>query len=413
ILIMVFLYLFTAENTHAQSFPYRLYTMTDGIPATIPRYIYQDSKGFLLVITSEGLTRFDGIEFKDIPGTKNERITTVFEDTKGNLWIGTLNRGVIRRRGGISRRYTVKEGLPGNLIYTICEGKNGELWFGSGNGIGKFDGRRFTKYTIKNGLPSNVIYACAIDKDGNPWFGTDKGLSCLTDNGFVNHTTADGLLGNKINQLMTDSKGHLWIIVAGKGVNCYREGTFHTYQFEFIYQAGIRMPIARREIAGLDKLQLSDHTIQKTAVTAFMEDRRGTLWFVTNEGVSFLSGEKFLSPFAYDMGNTAFRVRSIREDRDGNIWIGNTRGLLCLHSLKVNNLSISGTKGDQLKTNFIWAAIQDRDGQYWFATDGGLIHYSSFIKKRLYSTEDGLLSERVYGLMEDRQGNIWAGTERG
>ncbi len=414
-LMMVYFLLFMGEITPAQIFPSRTYGGEEEIPAGIIRDIYQDSKGYLWLLTSRGLLTFDGIEFKSFPGTENERITTVLEDGKGGTWIGTLNNGVLRRRGNAVQRYTVKEGLPGNHIYTISKDKNGWLWFGSGKGAAKFDGANFTAYTIENGLRSNMILASTIDKDGNPWFGTDNGISRYTSEGFVNYTTADGLLGNEISRMYTDSKGRIWSITAGTGANCFSRGKFHSYRFEIITIFGPprrTISIARRQTGSLEKLGLAGYRRHEEELSAIMEDHRGTIWFATRNGICFLSGEKFLSPLTFNVGMMG-GGDTMLEDRDGNIWIGRTRHLHCLYSLKVNNIFQKGWSRDVLKKNFTWAIIQDQEGHYWFGTDGGLTRYASYVHNRHFTEKDGLPSERVYGLLEDRRGNIWVGTENG
>ena len=100
--------------------------------------IHQARDGYLWLATSDGLVRFDGVRFtvfnkSNSTGIGSNRLTCLYEDRQGDLWIGTENGGVTRRRGGVFTTYTTDHGLPHNAILGVTGAEAGNLWVLSGN----------------------------------------------------------------------------------------------------------------------------------------------------------------------------------------------------------------------------------------------------------------------------------------
>ena len=95
----------------------------------------------------------------------------MLEDKSGNLWFGT-GGGVSKYDGKSFTQFYRKEGLSNNLLcLSILEDKSGNLWFGTTGGVSKYDGKSFTHFTEKEGLSNNVVTSILEDKSGNLWFG--------------------------------------------------------------------------------------------------------------------------------------------------------------------------------------------------------------------------------------------------
>ncbi|MBK7936054.1 MAG: hypothetical protein IPJ82_02830 [Lewinellaceae bacterium] len=102
-----------------------------------------------------------------------EYVVETFQDSQGNLWFGTLEKGVAKYDGIKLTYLTTKDGLPSNRIVKIIEDNSGNLWFGTGAGLSKFDGKVFVNYSEKDGLCSNLISNLFIDSKGV--FGLEPG----------------------------------------------------------------------------------------------------------------------------------------------------------------------------------------------------------------------------------------------
>lgn len=97
----------------------------------------------------------------------------------GAVWAGTWGGGVGRYDGTRWTNYTTTEGLAGNIVYSIAEGPDGMLWFGTNRGLSGFDGNRWFTYNSSNGLLDNNVYDITVTQDGRVWVGTRNGVAIL------------------------------------------------------------------------------------------------------------------------------------------------------------------------------------------------------------------------------------------
>jgi ligand-binding sensor domain-containing protein/signal transduction histidine kinase len=389
LVVIVLSCVFPMKISLAQSLPFKHFTFEDGLPSSSVSPIIQDSRGFLWIGTTHGLSRFNGIEFENFKlkdGLIDDFILEIYEDGKGNIWIGTLDGGAACFFSGEFTSYTIENGLAGNRVMAIAADQEGHMWFGTNSGVSTFNGKDFITYTTKEGLIHDYVTEITLDKEGNLWFGTQKGLSCFTKNRFINYTTTRddirGLISDQIEVIMTDRRGNLWIGTQG-GLCCKRRGasTFTSYT---------------------TKDGMADNCIR-----TMVEDRNGNIWIGTDNGASYFSSGKF-SNYNTTHGLLNDRLYAVFEDLEGNIWFGTAMGLSKLNSLGIVNFYVR----DGLPNNLVWAIIEDSEGRYWFGTDKGLSCYSNGTFKN-FTTEDGLADNSIYTLLEDRTGKIWIGTNGG
>lgn len=384
-LLLLLSLFFSLRIFFAQTLPFRHYSDDEGMPDVYVKCIYQDSKGYLWFGTLNGVSRFDGREFRDFnleDGLLEDSVWDILEDRNGNIWVGTLGGGVSRIGQGKLENFTTRDGLVSMRITTMAADKNGVLWIGTTEGVSRFDVKReqFSTYTETDGLVSNKIFNIMEARDGSLWFGTLNGLSCFHHGHFVNYTTATGLINNNIDALIQDSKGRIWIGTEN-GLNYLEKGKFFSY--------------TRADgLAG-------------NMVLSAVEDQYGNIWLGTDHGLSRFSKGEF-SNITTQNGLPSNAILSLLADREGNLWIGTTAGASCLHSLAIINYSVK----DGLPNNMVWTILEDRQGRYWIGTEDGL---SRFFKGKFknYTTSEGLVNNRVGGLMEDRKGNIWIATDGG
>ncbi len=214
--------------------------------------IFEDSKGqFWIGTDGRGVIKYNSIEEmhsvfreEDIEDQKahkltvddglvNNRVTRIYEDSRGNMWIGT--------RGGLSRydgmRFTnfrTDDGLGSNVISVILEDSSGKLWFGgwAGGGIAKYDGHSFRRYTKDDGLLDDRVVCIIEDDKGHLWIGTYAGLSRYDGKSFRNYTTEDGLTGSFIQRMIQDRRNHIWIATLGGGISRFDGRNFQVLTTE-------------------------------------------------------------------------------------------------------------------------------------------------------------------------------------
>ncbi len=294
----------------------------------------------------------------------------IIQDRQGDFWMATWE-GIIHYDGKIFTNITNKEKLRRYHTFSAMADKAGNLWFGSiGAGVYRYDPSAektdkiaFINFTVGNGLAGNSVTCIFQDKSENIWFGTQTGLSRYDGKTFQNFTTKDGLSGNDVNSIIEDSRGKIWFAT-------------------------------RTE-------------------TGFYGDVPGQV------------GKKAFSTFKKEDGSPFTNVRSLIEDKKGNIWLGGSDGLWCYNP----SAKEAGQKAfKQFTDAFVGYIFEDRQGNIWVSASRNhdrqmtLFRYDSaneaLGEKSLFdieaqSTEIIVGKGQIFGMLEDQDGAIWFGTERG
>ena len=236
------------------------------------------------------------------------------------------------------------------------------------------------------------ITAIHEDRKGNVWFGTlTEGLCRYDGTSFTYLTARDDFGGRSVRGIVEDDRGVLWITTQD-GLWRY-DGTSFT---SFTVDDGL----ADNRCGGITR------------------DRHGTLWIGTNRGLSRYDGSTFsslelpldTSPKDYPTGNTSpLLVWRSLEDRSGNLWFAtNGSGVVRYDGTAFTRL----TTRDGLSSDFVFCIAEDRNGVLWFGTDRGLCRYDG-ATFTTYTEADGLAFREVYAMMVDRDGALWLGTGGG
>src|SRR5262245_44472519 len=120
-------------STARAQYRFDQWTADTGLPQNSINAIHQARDGYIWLATFDGLVRFDGVRFtvfnkSNSPGIGSNRFTCLYEDRQGDLWMGTDNGGVTRRRRGVFTTYTTDHGLPQNAIKGVTGDETGNLW---------------------------------------------------------------------------------------------------------------------------------------------------------------------------------------------------------------------------------------------------------------------------------------------
>jgi ligand-binding sensor domain-containing protein len=141
---------------------------------------YVGHAGDLWIGTRAGLSQRHGNKFTNPTkhGLANNVVTSVFDDSKHNLWIGTAGGGISRYRGGKFETFDTRRGLFNNSVLAFCEDSSSVLWIGTnGGGLNRFKDGRFIPITGKNGLFDDAIFRILDDDAGNLWIRSERGVS--------------------------------------------------------------------------------------------------------------------------------------------------------------------------------------------------------------------------------------------
>ncbi len=352
-----------------------------------------------------------------------ELVTALVADGSA-VWAGT--------RGGLARwntpsqsakYFTTVDGLSNNIVYAGAVDANGDRWFGTADGVSRFDGQTWTRYTLADGLADNRVYAVAVDAQGRKWFGTHRGVSRFDGGAWQTFNTAQGLAKNLVRALTVGPDGAIWLGTDGGGLSRFDGQTWTTWTTadglisNHIW--ALRVDSAGRLWVGTDVgvsrftgLAWTSYRVADGLAAPFVrgiaQDASGALWFATQGGgLSRFDGTTWSS---YDtaQGLLDAAVYAVAVDSAGTVWAGSARGLNRFDGTVWTGIPLSGALPD----NYVTAIVRDGAGNTWFATPSGAVQFDGS-HWRVYTTADGLLSNRVQDIAFDQQGNRWFATDAG
>ena len=387
------------------------------LPLLAVHAIYEDDQGSLWIGGSK-LMRLQGNESKEfrLKGTASaNRVKSIFQTQDRTIWVGTVS-GLHRltRERSMGGQFEPMPEVQAT-VRLLRQTADGTLWIGTiGHGLYTYRDGHFLKMTAPGKLPSNTVLNLFEDVEQNIWVGTQAGMLRLS-NTPVRTVPLPDASDSDAETVYEDRNGEIWIAAA----NFFRfeQGKAAPYSFAGVSGVRIRNVFRDREGAlwigtegqGVYRQvgqQLFHYTAESGLVNnfirAFVESRDGSLWIATDEGVSRWSGRGFKN---YEMrdGLCYFSTRSLLEDRDGDLWIGTDRGVSRLHGDKF----VADAVTEALKTEKVWAIHQDSDGGLWFGTRNGGLYRWRGGKLSHFTTADGLASNSIYELVEDRRGTLW------
>ena len=301
----------------------------------------------------------NSIEQKEA-GQIGQYVVEIFQDSRGTLWFGTLEKGAAKYDGNDLIYMTTRDGLPSNRITNIIGDKDGNLWFGTGAGISKFDGKTFTNYSEKDGLCSDMISYLFIDSKGNFWIGTWGGVCKFDGTQFEKFPISYPKIDTKINldtkdwttTIAEDSKGNIWFGRDGYGASRFDGNSL----VHFTTKEG-----------------LNSNNVQTIA-----EDKEGNIWIGTrvaekdnadtdkrtgNGGLNKFDGNKFVH-FPEIKGLNQSDVFAIYKDNSNGLWISSTSE--GVYSYKSNDFINYGVPTSTM------SFLKDKKGNIWLGCAGGL-----------------------------------------
>ena len=300
-------------------------------------------------------------EFKDplfyIDGQLCQHLREIFQDSKGNLFFGTNNYGLMYYNGDSLTYFTEKEGMEKGRITGIVEDKAGNIWIGNYGGLTKFDGASFTDFGEKDGLIFQEVWSIALDQKGQFWIGTTEGLSRFDGKKFSDFPipkasvkdTNTVFAYDRITSILEDKNGDLWFGTDGFGITKYHPST--------------------KEFTLFTKEDgLCDNNIYD-----LFQDSKGNIWIGTMfGGLSMYNGHTFTNFTQLGMIE-GIEVGGIHEDNYGNIWFASENVGVYRYD---GHTFTKYNEADGLNTGGILAIYQDREGRFWLGGWGGLFRYN-------------------------------------
>ena len=454
-----------------------VWTAADGLPGNTVTDMIQSSTGYVYLGTYDGLVRFDGVQF-DTFNRRTEKnysfvaARTVFEDSKGNLWIGTNDEGVrkITPSGGIEE-YTTDRGLPNNSIRSVCEDKDENIWIGTTSGVAVVDKnnnvRKFTELE-KFGAENLFVTGICCDTGGRVWIlsQAQNGVYLYANNALEKFKGLKSFKNPIITCITQDGSTDFWLGVepyyavklSGEEETVYNVGhgeqpgsTVHCiFQDKNGYMWIARDSGVSVLHNGIWSYMDSSTGLCNDNVVKILQDREGNIWFATDRG-----GIEKLTPAKFRTTTMKTTINAISEDTTrGLVWLAGDNGLYCLKNkafveneltkacgnMRIRDVTVvydgtvlvsvyerptevimtpegkiySLSQTDGLAGYKARVAIKARNGDLYIGTTSGLSIVSGKTGKiRNFGKKDGLANEFIMCIYEDMNGEIWCGTDGG
>lgn len=327
--------------------------------------------------------RFGGVweHFTMREGLPDLKIECIYEDSRGIIWIGTHDKGVVAFSDGGFNEFTIRDGLAGNGVYSIVEDDLGRLWFGTDRGLCHYYERKFEIYKVKE--PISCLWGSLKDAQGWIWFGLkggprSKSFICKIRDEIIRFIDldCDESLSGGINDLLEDKNGVIWCC----GPSLYR-------------------------IDG-NCAELIQKT-EKMSISAISADAQGGIWLSTRSGLYRYNGETDDLDIVDSNMSDGCSIVSMSKDHHGFLWFISEDGKLYR--------SENGVLNEIVKSDYrFWRGAHfDSVGRLWVSSYGMGLYCYDFQRLLLYDNDDFNTNKRVNCLAVGDDGVIWVGVDGG
>lgn len=338
--------------------------------------------------------------------------------------------------------YDIRDGLSHNTVNTILQDRMGFMWFGTKDGLNRFDGTTFRVFNKENStLRNNYVTRLFEDKEGHIWIGTDAGLFVYnpvldTFYSIENYSGYKGGITHAITDIKEDAQHNVWFSADYEGLY---EFNIHTRRLTCVVKtaasgfksANIAAFWFERNTCWIDLYNDNLYYSKDRFKTLRpYKDKDGRMIFqknVVNQMVqrgnkSYLCTAAGL--FEMDFTRQSFRrlldcyVRTLAFKSDDELWVGTEQGLYICHLSdgQINHLTASNEYDPYaLSDNAIYAVYRDKDGGMWIGSYFGGVNYYpypwSYFEKFYPRDNFNFFGRRIREFCGSNDGTIWIGTE--
>ncbi|MBE8714093.1 ligand-binding sensor domain-containing protein [Sphingobacterium hungaricum] len=336
-------------------------------------------------------------------------------------------------------QYHVEQGLSNNTILCSMQDSRGFMWFGTKEGLNRFDGYFFKTFQsdpeLNNGLTTNMIRDLYEDKNKNIWIGTDQGIFIF--NPFTESFSifSDQILG-EILEIQGDAQGNIWFIsnltayyysLENKKITELEVNNKHVTALSNVINQQVFFTTTNKEILQFSKSTLirrdtlveniNRHlSIEKVYANGKDELFLGT----TNSGVLLhnLQSKKTEILFSHDKNHFPIFVRDINQQSPDEYWFATESGLYIYNrsTSQVKNIQKEEDNPFGISDNALYTICKDNNNGIWIGSYFGGVNYYSpkngYFEKIFHrNTTNSIKGSAVREITQDKNGDIWIGTE--
>jgi ligand-binding sensor domain-containing protein/signal transduction histidine kinase len=431
--------------------------------------------GYLWLGTLHGLVRFDGVHFtvfdeSNTPRLESVRIVRLFEDSRGNLWVGTESAGAVLIKDGAAHSLNIGRGRRTGHLVSVCEDTTGAVWMLTEDGeLGRYAGGLVDIWNIGSRNCRSVI----AEKSGAVWVATGNQVFGLDPAAVRTKSPlpiVKNLTARQVDLLLASRSGGFW---------CLADGLIRKYSAGKVERDFGPYPWTRAEDAvkvacedpqgnlivgtggpsGQGVFWFDDHGnavqistkegLSNDSVLSLDADAAGSLWVGLDGGGLNRVKRRIFRPLEQTVGSV---TQSLCPDQQGGLWISaksrdfsywkdgalhpvgsvpgpmsllNPTAVLVDHDQRVwaatqpalgsGLFRLEGglfRPAPAISSPPVSALFEDHAGVLWLGTPDGLGQWNG-TQWRLFTTNDGLAANIVHAIAEDHAGNLWIGTEGG
>ncbi|HAW92277.1 TPA: GGDEF domain-containing protein, partial [Candidatus Azambacteria bacterium] len=402
----------------------RQFTEDNGLPANAAHSLFEDDLGQIWVGTMAGLALIDNSlalsqPFKDqlslpvfavaansqqqlLIGTErglyqlNEQqqlillladvpVATLLPEASGELWIGTVDRGLIRLFHTKLEQLSIEQGLPNNRVLALFRDKERSLWVGTNGGVFRLRDAPFTTYTNEHGLADNYVRTVLSDQADCVYVGSSRGLDQICNGTIRNIDLSSHANGQSVLSLALGQQQSLWI-------GTYTDGLLHYANGEVVAHYRSEDGLAANE------------------VRAILPRPDGSVLVGTSQGLTLIQQGKLTTPVAASSLPSPF-IMTLHQTGDGRVFIGSGAGVSIWHNNQIRQLDFSVL--DQAE--YAFGFMEDPEaGILWMTTDRGLVAFDLTNEQlALVGRNHGMPFDKLFQLVIDKQQHFWISTNRG
>jgi ligand-binding sensor domain-containing protein len=310
----------------------------------------------------------------------------LLRDHDGGLWIGTVEKGLIHVHNGRTDVFTQSNGLSGDVVLSLFEDHEGDIWVATTGGLDRFRELPVTTVSVRQGLSSDASQSVLAATDGSIWIGAHDGLTRLKNGQTSIFRKSSGLPDDDVQSLYQDVDGRIWV-ATDHGLGYLKDGRF----------------VAINAVTATPKHLL--HFITG--------DMAGNLWVSEHESLLHVLGDRLVEKIPWsELGHRESAEVLLPGDEQGGVWLGFWTGG-GVEYFKDGRVRATYSAADGLGQGHVADLEFDRDGALWAATQDGGVSRIKDGRITTLTTRNGLPCDTIHWTMEDNDRSLWLYTACG
>ncbi len=312
--------------------------------------------------------------------------------------------------------WKIGEGFLSSQVMSIAQTPDGYLWIGTESGLLRFDGVKAVRWRADETLAGAEISKLLVTRDGRLWIGSAAGLASWKDGRLVSYPE---FAGHSVGSLIEGAHGTVWagsvavptarLCAIGTTVECDgQDGRLGNGVYASFGERDTLWVGAASGLWRWTPRPAANYVMPTRSVNDLLRGADGTLLIATLGGIRQLAGDA-LVPYPIPGVDSPFNAQRLLLDRQKGLWIGTTdRGLIHVHQGRTDQFS----RLDGLSSDWVGALFEDREGNVWVGTNEGLHRFREPAVATV-SKIQGSPTDAAFAVLPARDGSVWVGAPDG